>query len=184
MKRLSLFTSLIVGLLCAVGCEDDTAVVAEDIDAVGCEDDTTVVAEDIDQLTIDLFNGIGAGAGPWETLGFDLSSEPTLYVYGLHEPAVTLCSVEGYLTAEQTDTLLARLADVRYAQFETDSITADQPTRTIQLRAGEESTWIYHLFDSDWADEFYPEEDFLFATSGADELLQTVSTLTEKCQPL
>jgi hypothetical protein len=180
MKKLTFLTALLVGgMLQTAGCSDSNA----DSDAAAdAQVSASTIPTDIDELTIDLFGGIGVAAGPWETTRFEMAVQPLTYVYQLREPGSILCSIEGSLTPEQEAMLRAKLTAVRYEQFDTDSVTADQPTRSIRFRDGETTTTTYDLFESDWDEQLYPDIDFFYGTAGSDELLSTASALITKCE--
>lgn len=137
----------------------------------------------IDELTIDLFGGTGFAADPWETTRFYMATQPLSYLYQLREPGSIVCSVEDTLSLDENAALRDRLAEIEYAGFQTDLVTADQPTRTIEFRDRQSTTTIYHLFATDWQTETFPDNEFFYATAGAEELTALASEMVTKCGP-
>ncbi len=181
MKNLTFWAALLVsGMLQTAGCTSDSN--ADSDAAADAQVSASTIPTDIDELTIDLFGGIGIAAGPWETTRFEMTVQPLTYVYQLREPGSILCSAEGSLTPEQEAMLRAKLTAVQYEKFDTDSVTVDQPTRSIRFRDGDTTTTTYHLFQSDWDEQVYPDNDFFYGTAGSDELLSTASGLITKCE--
>jgi len=145
----------------------------------GCDpsSDRSIPSE-IDELSVDVFDGLG---GSWDTRTFDLSADPITYEYQHREALQPVCQSVGTLTQSQAAALRDDVSAVRYRQFSTDAVSADQRTRSIGFRRTGTLTTIYWLFDSDWEREVYPAADFFYATAGSESLVALTSNVTDPC---